>query len=87
MELSIAQILDKIESFTQTVSNLLETGKTMLKELSNEFEERLIMIHKEHVEKWQDEIKELRLLDASNEETTSLLHNARYLIQNPSIEQ
>jgi hypothetical protein len=29
----------------------------------------------------------LRLLDASNEETTSLLHNARYLIQNPSIEQ
>ncbi|XP_010452165.1 PREDICTED: uncharacterized protein LOC104734317 [Camelina sativa] len=87
MELNIAQILDKIESFTQTVSNLLETGKTMFKELSNEFEERLIMIHREHVEKWQEEIKELRLLDASNEETTSLLHNARYLIQNPSIEQ
>ncbi|XP_010423781.1 PREDICTED: uncharacterized protein LOC104708838 [Camelina sativa] len=87
MELNIAQILDKIESFTQTVSNLLETGKTMFKELSNEFEERLIMIHREHVEKWQEEIKELRLLDASNEETTSLLHNARYLIHNPSIEQ
>ncbi|VVB13014.1 unnamed protein product [Arabis nemorensis] len=86
MELNIAQILDKIESFTQTVSNLLESGKTMFKELSNEFEERLIMIHKEHVEKWQEEIKELRLLDASNEETTSVLQNARYLIQNPSIE-
>ena len=68
MELNIAQILDKIESFTQTVSsdeqqthfdlfvtddsshflllqvsNLLDTGKTMFKELSNEFEERLIM--------------------------------------------
>ncbi|KAG2242901.1 hypothetical protein Bca52824_095257 [Brassica carinata] len=86
MELQIAQILDKIESFTQTVSNLLESGKTMFKELSNEFEERLIMIHKEHVEKWQEEIKELRLLDASNEETTSLLHNARFLIRNPNIE-
>ncbi|KAJ4911561.1 Uncharacterized protein Rs2_06182 [Raphanus sativus] len=86
MELNIAQILDKIESFTQTVSNLLDTGKTMFKELSNEFEERLITIHKEHVEKWQEEIKELRLLDASNEETTSLLHNARFLIQNPNIE-
>ncbi|CAN6838210.1 unnamed protein product [Brassica oleracea] len=86
MELHIAQILDKIESFTQTVSNLLDTGKTMFKELSNEFEERLIMIHKEYVEKWQEEIKELRLLDASNEETTSLLHNARFLIQNPNIE-
>ncbi|XP_009125476.1 uncharacterized protein LOC103850470 [Brassica rapa] len=86
MELNIAQILDKIESFTQTVSNLLDTGKTMFKELSNEFEERMIMIHKEYVEKWQEEIKELRLLDASNEETTSLLHNARFLIQNPNIE-
>lgn len=86
MELQIAQILDKIESFTHTVSNLLESGKTMFKELSNEFEERLIMIHKEHVEKWQEEIKELRLLDASNEETTSLLHNARFLIHNPNIE-
>ncbi|XP_013720239.1 uncharacterized protein BNAANNG00590D [Brassica napus] len=86
MELNIAQILDKIESFTQTVSNLLDTGKTMFKELSNEFEERLIMIHKEYVEKWQEEIKELRLLDASNEETTSLLHNARFLIHNPNIE-
>ncbi|CAN6875287.1 unnamed protein product [Brassica oleracea] len=86
MELRISQILDKIESFTQTVSNLLDSGKTMLKELSNEFEERLIMIHKEHVEKWQEEIKELRLLDASNEETTSLLHNARFLIQNPNID-
>lgn len=43
-------------------------------------------IHKEHVEKWQEEIKELRLLDASNEETTSLLHNARILIQNPNID-
>ncbi|KAG2279283.1 hypothetical protein Bca4012_047328 [Brassica carinata] len=86
MELHIAQILDKIESFTQTVSSLLDTGKTMFKELSNEFEERLIMIHKEYVEKWQEEIKELRLLDASNEETTSLLHNARFLIQNPNIE-
>ncbi|KAF2598138.1 hypothetical protein F2Q68_00007017 [Brassica cretica] len=85
MELHIAQILDKIESFTQTVSNLLDTGKTMFKELSNEFEERLIMIHKEYVEKWQEEIKELRLLDASNEETTSLLHNARFLIQNPNM--
>ncbi|KAL1200123.1 hypothetical protein V5N11_032145 [Cardamine amara subsp. amara] len=86
IELNIAQILDKIESFTQTVSNLLESGKTMFKELSNDFEERLIMIHKEHVEKWQEEIKELRLLDASNEETTSILHSAHFLLQNPSIE-
>lgn len=35
------------------------------------------------MEKWQEEIKELRLLDASNEEATALLSNARFLLQNP----
>nr|KYP57602.1 hypothetical protein KK1_003867 [Cajanus cajan] len=81
MELSISLILEKIENYTQRVSELLESGKTMLKELSDEFEEKLIMIHKEQVEKWQEEIRELRALDASNEEANALLHNARYLLQ------
>ncbi|KAJ1377840.1 hypothetical protein SESBI_48456 [Sesbania bispinosa] len=81
MELNISLILEKIENFTQRVSELLESGKTMFNELSNEFEEKLIMIHKEQVEKWQEEIKELRALDASNEEANVLLHNARYLLQ------
>ncbi|KAK7819286.1 hypothetical protein CFP56_040472 [Quercus suber] len=43
MELNVAQILEKIERFTQLVSELLESGKTSFKELSNEFEERMIM--------------------------------------------
>ncbi|KAK7392158.1 hypothetical protein VNO78_20588 [Psophocarpus tetragonolobus] len=81
MELSVSLILEKIENYTQRVSELLESGKTMLKELSDEFEEKLIMIHKEQVEKWQEEIRELRSLDASNEEANALLHNARYLLQ------
>ncbi|XP_061354035.1 uncharacterized protein LOC133298730 [Gastrolobium bilobum] len=81
MELNISLILENIENFTQRVSELLESGKTMFKELSNEFEEKLIMIHKEQVEKWQEEIKELHALDASNEEVNALLHNARYLLQ------
>lgn len=34
------------------------------------------------MEKWQEEIKELRLFDASNEEINALLHNARFLLQN-----
>jgi hypothetical protein len=38
-------------------------------------------IHKEQVEKWQEEIKELRALDASNEEANGLLQNARYVLQ------
>ncbi|KAL2325682.1 hypothetical protein Fmac_024740 [Flemingia macrophylla] len=80
MELSISLILEKIENYTERVSELLESGKTMLKELSDEFEEKLIMIHKEQVEKWQEQIRELRALDASNEEADSVLHNARYLL-------
>ncbi|XVF33032.1 hypothetical protein REPUB_Repub17cG0133300 [Reevesia pubescens] len=83
MELNISHILQKIDHFTQLVSELLESGKTMFKELSHEFEDRLILIHKEQMEKWQEEIKELRLLDASNEEANAVLSNARFLLQNP----
>ncbi|XP_049395784.1 uncharacterized protein LOC125859966 [Solanum stenotomum] len=82
VELEIANILEKINRFTNLVSELLESGKSMLKELSNEFEERIIVIHKEQMEKWQEEIKELRLLDTSNEEADGLLLNAKYLLQN-----
>ncbi|XP_041018148.1 uncharacterized protein LOC121260372 [Juglans microcarpa x Juglans regia] len=86
MELNINHILEKIERFTQLVSELLESGKTIFKELVNEFEERLITIHKEQMEKWQEEIKDLRLLDASNEEANALLQNARFLLQNAHID-
>ncbi|KAF3624400.1 putative nudix hydrolase 17, mitochondrial-like isoform X1 [Capsicum annuum] len=82
VELEIANILDKINRFTNLVSELLESGKSMLKEVSNEFEERMIVIHKEQMEKWQEEIKELRLLDTSNEEADRLLLNAKYIAQN-----
>ncbi|BAT95197.1 hypothetical protein VIGAN_08187500 [Vigna angularis var. angularis] len=81
MELSISLILEKIENYTQRVSELLESGKTMIRALSDEFEEKVVMIHKHQVEKWQEEIRELRALDASNEEANALLHNARYLLQ------
>ncbi|KAJ4832703.1 hypothetical protein Tsubulata_047435 [Turnera subulata] len=86
MELNISHVFEKIEQFTQTVSELLESGKALFKELSNEFEERLIAIHKEQIEKWQEEIKELRLLDAANEETSGILQNAKYLFQNPRMD-
>lgn len=39
-------------------------------------------IHKEQIEKWQEEIKELRFLDTANEEMDALLHNAAYLLHN-----
>lgn len=86
MQLDIARIHEKIDSFTTLVSELMESGKSLLLEISNQFEERLISIHKEQTEKWQEEIRGLRLLDASNEETNNLLHNARYLLHNVHID-
>ncbi|KAL4576636.1 hypothetical protein LXL04_012733 [Taraxacum kok-saghyz] len=82
MEVSMNQILEKIDHFTQQVSELLESGKSFLKELTTEFEERMIGIHKEQMEKWQEEIKELRFIDASNEEIHALLHNAQLVLHN-----
>ncbi|KAI3898020.1 hypothetical protein MKW92_029851 [Papaver armeniacum] len=82
MESLINGVLEKIERFTQQVLEMLEAGKTLFKDLSNEFEERIIGIHKEQIEKWQDEIKELRSLDAMNEEANTRLLMTRSLFQN-----
>ncbi|MCL7043609.1 hypothetical protein MKW94_006764, partial [Papaver nudicaule] len=51
----------------------------------NEFEERLIGIHKEQIEKWQEEIKELRSLDVMNEDANTRLQMTRSLFQNVQI--
>ncbi|MCL7047397.1 hypothetical protein MKW94_014423 [Papaver nudicaule] len=85
MESLINGVLEKIERFTQQVSEMLEAGKTLFKDLSNEFEERIIGIHKEQIEKWQDEIKELRSLDAMNEEANTRLQMTLSLFQNVQI--
>nr|XP_043632275.1 uncharacterized protein LOC122603593 [Erigeron canadensis]XP_043632276.1 uncharacterized protein LOC122603593 [Erigeron canadensis] len=82
MEVYISQILEKIDNFTQQVSELLESGKSFFRDLSTEFEERVIAIHKEQMEKWQEEIKELRFIDASNEDINAVLHNAQLLLHN-----
>ncbi|KAF5194272.1 knotted 1-binding protein [Thalictrum thalictroides] len=80
MAYRINAIHERIEQFTQQVVELLDKGKMLFKNLSADFEERLITIHKEQIEKWQDEINELRLLDSSNEEANALLQNARLLL-------
>ncbi|EPS61476.1 knotted 1-binding protein 36, partial [Genlisea aurea] len=81
VEMEIANILERINHFTRVVSELLESGKSMLKEVSDEFEERVFHIHKEQIEKWQEQIKELRLLDTENEAMDACLHNAKCLLQ------
>ncbi|CAA6662534.1 unnamed protein product [Spirodela intermedia] len=74
----ISQIFVKMEHFTLQVSEMLEAGKAMFKNVSTEFEERLIAIHREQIEKWDEEIRELRLLDTANEEASALLQKVRY---------
>ncbi|KAL2924485.1 hypothetical protein RDABS01_023353 [Bienertia sinuspersici] len=81
MELGISRILEKVEAFNHLVSEMLESGKSLFNKLNQEFEERVLMIHKEQMEKWQDEIKELKMIDATNEEMNARLNNVKSLLQ------
>ncbi|KAB2613177.1 hypothetical protein D8674_035493 [Pyrus ussuriensis x Pyrus communis] len=76
VELAIVHILQKIERFMLRVSELLESGKTIFQNINKGFEERMILVHKEQIEKWQEEIRELCMHDPSNEDANVLLHNA-----------
>jgi hypothetical protein len=38
---------------------------------------RACRIHKERVERWEEEIRELRARDVANEQARALLHNAQ----------
>lgn len=87
MNLGIARTLEKVERFNQLVSEILESGKSVFSKLSEEFEERVLMIHKEQMEKWQEEIKVLRMIDATNEEMNARLDNVKCLLQTVHISQ
>ncbi|KAK3150234.1 hypothetical protein QOZ80_3AG0230590 [Eleusine coracana subsp. coracana] len=73
----IQRILLTIDNFTRQVSEMLETGRAMFRDLAADFEERLCSIHKERVERWEEMIRDLRARDAANEQARALLHNAQ----------
>uniref|UniRef100_A0ACD5VFD1 Uncharacterized protein n=2 Tax=Avena sativa TaxID=4498 RepID=A0ACD5VFD1_AVESA len=76
-EENVQRILLAIDNFTRKVSEMLDSGRAMFKDLAADFEDRLCTIHKERVEKWEEEIRELRARDAANEQTRTVLHNAQ----------
>ncbi|CAN6302618.1 unnamed protein product [Urochloa humidicola] len=73
----IQRILVAIDNYTRQVSEMLDAGRTLFKDLAADLEERLCSIHKERVERWEEEIRELRARDAANEQARALLHNAQ----------
>ncbi|CAL4912147.1 unnamed protein product [Urochloa decumbens] len=73
----IQRILVAIDNYTRQVSEMLDAGRALFKDLAADFEERLCSIHKEKVERWEEEIRELRARDAANEQARALLHNAQ----------
>ncbi|KAL6645377.1 hypothetical protein ACP70R_016985 [Stipagrostis hirtigluma subsp. patula] len=73
----VQRFLLAIDNFTRQVSEMLETGRALFKDLAADFEDRLCAIHKERVERWDEEIRELRARDAANEQARALLHNAQ----------
>ncbi|EER93009.1 hypothetical protein BDA96_01G574300 [Sorghum bicolor] len=73
----IQRILLAIDNYTRQVSDMLDAGRALFKDLAADFEDRLCSIHKEKVERWEEEIRELRASDAANEQARALLHNAQ----------
>ncbi|CAL4928611.1 unnamed protein product [Urochloa decumbens] len=73
----IQRILVAIDNYTRQVSEMLDAGRALFKDLAADFEDRLCSIHKERVERWEEEIRELRARDAANEQARALLHNAQ----------
>lgn len=87
MKLGIDRIHEKVQAFNQLVSEMLESGKSLFNKLSMEFEERILMIHREQIEKWQEEIKELKMIDTTNEEMNARLNNVKCLLQTVPVGQ
>ncbi|XP_074319170.1 uncharacterized protein LOC141656237 [Silene latifolia] len=85
MNRGVEHILEKVEAFNQLVSEMLDSGKAHFNKLNQDFEERVLMIHKEQMEKWQDEIKGLRMIDEANEELYARLNNVKSLLQSVKI--
>lgn len=73
----VQRILLAIENFTRQVSEMLEAGRALFKDLAVDFEDRLCSIHKERVERWEEEIRELRARDAADEQARAFLHDAQ----------
>ncbi|CAD6201579.1 unnamed protein product [Miscanthus lutarioriparius] len=73
----IQRILLAIDNYTRQVSDMLDAGRALFKDLAADFEDRLCSIHKEKVERWEEEIRELRASDAASEQARALLHNAQ----------
>ncbi|PWZ57635.1 hypothetical protein Zm00014a_042142 [Zea mays] len=73
----IQRILLAIDNYTRQVSDMLDAGRALFKDLAADFEDRLCSIHKERVERWEEEIRELRARDVANEQARALLHNAQ----------
>uniref|UniRef100_A0A0E0K7N3 Uncharacterized protein n=1 Tax=Oryza punctata TaxID=4537 RepID=A0A0E0K7N3_ORYPU len=61
----VQRILLAIDAFTRQVSEMLEAGRALFKNLAADFEHRLCSIHKERVERWEEEMRELRARDNS----------------------
>lgn len=82
MEASIQEIRQRIIHFTQQVSGLLEAVKNFFAETSNAFEERLVLLHQAQIDKWEEEIRLLGMIDSENEEMNYRLSNAQELLSN-----
>ncbi|GAQ80214.1 hypothetical protein KFL_000490040 [Klebsormidium nitens] len=77
VEQSMEEIRIKMETFTDMVSRLLENAKTFFSQTLQSFEDGLVELHQQQMQKWEDELTALRTLDYDNEDALARLTHAQ----------
>ncbi|KAG0566245.1 hypothetical protein KC19_7G049100 [Ceratodon purpureus] len=81
MEDDIQQTRQRVEYFTNQVSELLEAGRASFLDASTVWEEGIVQVHQKILERWEENIEGLRNLDIVNEEISARLREARDVLQ------
>ncbi|GBG63707.1 hypothetical protein CBR_g39249 [Chara braunii] len=83
----IEEIRAKMNSFTETVSGMLEAGKSYFNDAAAAFEDRIVQLHQHHMQKWEEEINQLLQIDEINEDISLRLANAQSIYSSFGLSQ
>ena len=62
------------------VSNLLDAGKAAFMECHNKWEEKIVSLHQQQMEEWEEGIEFLNGVDSLNEDINKRLQSAQMVI-------
>ena len=80
---AICRFLDLIVRYSFIhiqVSNLLDAGKAAFMEMHNKWEEKIVFLHQQQMEEWEEGIEFLNGVDSLNEDINKRLQSAQMVI-------